>query len=515
MIRRKIAFLVGFSGLWLGGCSGGGEPEGVTDSLQLAVVAQDNAESALRGLYGAGSFVADSQTLAQVLGPLLSSSGDCVAEPLPCTPDGCPEPVPCEPEPVDVEDLQAARDDANAAIDDLVEVMREQIFTEDNLESETASSATYHLGPDVLCDQETTDPADDCVAQAERLQIRLRLTSPSAGDVDVELLLGPNRRNPLTLQLYDDRVGLLLDLGELKSTLDDLGESIEDLVELSGQLGAEIVRNAELDYSLRLNVPEDVRIGMLDDLGERIDLSLARSVPTMELRLDGNARQVIGSLDYGALRVAGPLNAFADSFEDDAVDSAVDPSVDPSVDAAVDPAPAPTYSGDIELYLAGLSGGVTLDGNQEMLRLDGLGLGDESSTLKHDGNTVMQVDVNPTQGRRFDLLVTDNPEGEPSLQFSPTIDLTLLFAFSHLADQIDDLPTYLLGDTLRLWMDGPEPTLRAEENQLRVESGALHLSSVQVPEANLDVPAGMCLVDSEVTDPAHEILSALSVATCE
>jgi hypothetical protein len=377
-------------------------PEDETVSGQaLALTAQGNVERALRGLYDAGSFVADSASLAEILSPIAAGDVSCTGN-VPLCPVGqiCPPAESdCEPEEVTVADLQEGREDAKEAIDELVDTLREKIFTDANLESEDAESATYLLGANVLCENDDSEsiptpggapppvgedaPDADCVEQAQKLQIRLRLTAPSDGDIDVELLLSASRRNPATLELHDDHVGLVVDLGEVKATLDALGEDTGELEAMSGTLALEILRYAALDYGLRFSVRTPLHVGLLHDDGQPINVNLAANVPTAELRLDGNARQVTGTYNLGSLKVVAPLDAFRDDDEDLA---AVPPS--PGVPSPA-PAPEPTdvpWTGTIEAFLAGIDGSVTLDGSADELDLVNLGFGDASSTVKHDGS---------------------------------------------------------------------------------------------------------------------------------
>ncbi|HYO94387.1 MAG TPA: hypothetical protein VER33_07735 [Polyangiaceae bacterium] len=485
---------------------------------QLALTAQENTERALRGAHGAGSFIADSAALAT----LFSSAGepDCapVAVP-PCAPGAiCPavEPPECDAEAVSVEDLQASRDDVNQAIDDAVQWLREEIFTPANLESEDGASATYLLGPDTLCppgedgiDAPGATPAPvaapdpDCVAQAERLQVRLRLSSPSDGDVDVALLLTAQKRNPATLQLHRDRVGVTVDLGELKSALDALDEELEGVASMSGKLQLQLRRNGERDYSVLFNVLDALNVALVDDDNQQITVSLAASAPAAELRMDGNARLVTGSYDYGAFSVKGPLNAFRSSFDDD---EALEPGGNTL--------PPKTYTGMIDLFLAGLEGKVVLDGNTDRLNLTGLGLGDASSTLKHDGQLLAQLDLNASAGRHFDLNVQKEDNDEATLTLSPSFDLSLLFNFAPLATQITDLPAYALNDRVRISLEGASPSLRTQADQVRVLSGTLNMTSSAVPQANVQVVAGSCLFESDGESPTHELLGIYSAGAC-
>jgi hypothetical protein len=178
-------------------------------------------------------------------------------------------------------------------------------------------------------------------------------------------------------------------------------------------------------------------------------------------------------------------------------------------------APPKVYTGTIEAFLAGFEGSVTLDGTRDQLNLSNIGLGDVSSTLEHDGTLIAQVDVNPDAGRHFDLRAAKTGDGRAQLTFSPNLDLRVLLNFASLAGQLEDLPAYALGDTIRLFLDGPEPTIEQQTDAVRVVSGTLNLTSEAVPAANLTVPAGSCLVETDGMTPAqHELLSQFAAGVC-
>lgn len=510
LLTRGLTFGV----LSLMGCSPESESGDPVATADLALTAQENVERALRGTHRAGSFLAESVSLADTLDSMGASDESC--ESPPCSVDGCP-PVECTTDPVTVEDLQEQHGELDEGITDLMETLRDEIFTAENLESEDENSATYLLGPATFCDSEVVDdsfgaaptpPADamldpECVDQINRLQPRIRLSSSSASNVDVQLLLTSEKHNPVTLELYQDHIGAIMDLGETKAALDAIGEDTGNLVSMVGKFGVELRKNADQDFSLRSSVIDAIEVVTANDLGEQIRIALGESVPMFELRFDGNARQVTGSIDYGTLAVDGPLNAFRDSFADTEYDPATGEEL-----------PGPVYTGHTELFVAGFEGSLTYDGSTDRLDVLDIGFGNESSTLKHDGTVLAQVDLNPQAGRHFDLSVQKQTEGEPIVTFSPTFDLSVLLNFAPLANQIADISPSILNDTLRIWFDGANPSVQGREEALRVVSGTLNLSSTSTPDANLSVPAGMCLVESNAEAPAHEVLGAFAVSAC-
>jgi len=509
----------------LAACGGTEDREPISAS-QLALTAQQNVENTLRGTHAAGSFIADSTTLAK----LLSASTSCESSAPPCAPGStCTTPEPVCSDSVTEADLAEAREDIADAIDDLVKTLKDDIFTTENLESEDGHSAVYRLSPEYLCknggtdvstpapapgtnplpnDSSTSELDPDCVRHATELQPRLRLTSPRNGDVDVALLLTAQRRNPATLGLRSDGVGLQIDLAEVKATLDAAHQDTGNLASMSGKLEFELKKNADLDYSFRFNVLSSLSVNTVDDLMQQLAFSLAGNKPSFEIRLDGNAKQVTGTYHFGAFGLKGPLNALYN--QDESTDSS------PVGSPAPEPVPQKMYTGIIDLLVAGLDGSVTFDGNQDRLVLHALGLGNASSTLKHDGNLLAKLDLNPNAGRHFDLTV-ERSNDQSTLSITPTFDLNLLLNFASLQNQFDDIPAYALNDNLRVFFDGSNPSVRAEKGQLRVLSGTLNLTSQSVPSANVQVAPGMCLLksDSDAPAPAHELLGQFTSAACK
>jgi hypothetical protein len=505
---------------------GGKTDDDETSGSDLAALAESNIEHALRGAHGAGSFLADSATVADSLGSLGGGSETCTYE---CTPDGLCQDV-CTTVPVTVADLQQDRDDLSDGIDDVMKTLREEIFTSENLESEGGGTATYLLHPKTLCSSTTSSvdtpgtgapaPAGtggsgtttapppepeldpDCVDEINRIQPRLRLSSPSAGNVDVEILLTSSHLNPVTIELHQDHAAIVVDLAETKATLDAAGEDTSSIAQMAGKFGLGIYKNGNLDYSLRASIIDAITLGITNDAGEAINYALGASDRMLELRLDGNQKKVTGSLDYGTMTIAGPLNAFKDSF--------APVEYDPVTGLPIE---RPNYTGAIEYFLAGIEGSATFDGATDKLSFTHLGLGDASSTLKLDGTALAQIDVNPNNGRHFDLSVEDQPDGTV-VGFSPTLDVSAMLNFAPLAAQIPDIAPDVLSNTIHLWFDGTNPSVQDHGDQLKVLSGTLNYTSSYDPSLNFSASAGQCIggsVDASTTDGVEGAV----MTTCE
>jgi hypothetical protein len=480
-------------------------------NADLARIAIDNTEHALLGAHSAGSFIADSQTFADGL----SSLGDETCETTDCfgEPTCVPETV-CTKDEVTLADLSEQRAELRDAIDEFILNLRDEVFAASNLEASSGASATYRLGPEVLCGElETPEPGTpapspmydpECVDQANRLQVRLKLTLASAGNVDMAVLLTEAKRNPVTFELHRDHLGVSSDLAELKATLDAAGEDTSNVPTLEGRVGMELRRNAELDWSLLGSVLSNVVVAIADeDTAEQVRVTVGASSPATELRLNGNARNVVGTIDYGTLAVSGPLNAFRDSFDE--------AEYDPITGLEI---PGPTYTGNVELFVAGYEGSVTFDGSTDHLTLAGLGLGDVASTLKWNDQTLAQFDLNKDKGRHFDLGYQKTNTGS-AFTFSPTFDALLSLNFAPLASQITDLSPSLMNDSIHVWFDGQNPKIEVTDDQVKVVNGTFNVTSTATPDADLHVPAGMCVVDSGVTEPTNEAIGSVTMGACQ
>jgi hypothetical protein len=491
---------------------------------QAALMVTTNTETALLGLTNAGSFLAESSALAETMNELGGSSETCTTSgAVVCSTDGvCESPITeCTTDEVTPEDLAEMRTELEDGIRELVTELTERIFSKDNVETSDDTSVTYLLGPEDLCSASESETLQsdgsvvvaegeldpECVDDVTRAAIRLRVTSPSEGNVDVTVILTEQRFEPVVIELHEERLAVTADLDQLASSIEALGEDLEGLESLEGRVQFELVKNAPLDYSARYNVLDDVKVVVIDDAGNRLQVSVGASTPTLEGRIDGNAKTVSASYGVGPVRVSGPLALFADMFEgsEETLETA-DSGATGEALVAPEPAPEPAkvYTGMIEAVLGGLDGTFTYDGVADAFSLTNLGLGDQSTTLTHDGNTLLALDVNADSGRHFDLTVHDTASGL-ELTFSPTLDVSLAFGFRHIADQIE-VPEALMNDTLRFFFDGQNPSIRGRDNGLEVTSGTLHLTSSAHPEHDVTVSAGMCLLGGE--EEAGEVTTA-------
>lgn len=530
------------------GCAndeGGNTPTGPRieiTSQSAALTAVENTEAALKGIVESGDFLAESTSLAETLNALFGTSTACDVSPAPCSaaePDCVPVGTEtCTGEDAVTEaDLQEVRDNLKSAVDELVARLRDDVFIDANLDAAATNETqvTYRLGPKLLCNldessSETVDPSGDllatppatpepdpdCVERVNKLNLRVRLTQPSDDDVDVTLIITDKDYEPITFQLYDDRLGVKLDLSQSLAVNEALGNDLESVDSLEGVVQLQLVKQAKLEYALRFSVLTDLIVSYHDDAGQDYSYSLAKSDPTIEFALNGNTKTVSATYNYGAIALLAPLKTLAQFFDDDP----------PQGLGGAVPEQPKTYTGVVELLVAGYTGTLSYTADTDKLSFKNMSYGNKAATLKHDGTLLASVDLNPDDGRSFDLVVEATPERDSaSFSIDPTIDLNVTLNFAAVANQIDNIPEGLLNDKLRLWFTGNAPSFSVSNDGLRMVSGALHLSSERTPESNIDVAEGQCLVSAssttDVNSPEGEPLEESSnlfdvaVTACE
>lgn len=553
MKLRLYSWTCSVVGLGLLACNDAQTPaENVQVShTSAALTAEANTERALRGLIDASSHLANSRTLARVLSSFGGHSTICTSTEAVSCPSGATDCAPVDSEPscvdqnddVTTEDLAEVRSDLHEALDDLMRSLREEVFIDENLESDDGKTVVYKLGPKLLCgsvdesdsppsagspvsaDTATTTTDDtaigeptgdtiggqpaydqDCLAELEKWKPRVQLVSPRAGDIDLSLLLTDERISPITFNLYQQKLGVTVDLAKVETASKRVGSHLDGVTGLAGVYSASLVQNGSLDYTLDLSVTDMIR-AILGDEPNTVSISLAPSPKALTLNVNGNTGRISGRLDLSRFALLGPLSSFMSEEDDSAPTN--------STDASSTPVASPSYHGTIEGALAGIAGNFVHEQASDSLSLTNVGFGVEPSTLKFEQTTLLSIDLNAGSGRIFDLYIDGSSDMGPSLQFSPGLDADVLLGFAALADQVQDIEQFLMNDRLKISLKGNRPSLRIEEEQLRVTSGSLELTSEPYPEYHRLVDAGMCLVDAESDNHPPCIFGELASETCQ
>lgn len=404
--------------------------------------------------------------------------------------------------------------DLEARTTALADVLSTRIFNEANVESNRDGVLVFRLRPDVTC-----APRDnDCYETLTRYDLRLQVTSDAPGDLDIAVLVGPSRFQPLVFGLHVDDLTAEVDLAELKRSLEYFTRGSVG-VNMSGKAQLGLAR-AQDGFTASVSILEAIAIR--DVRGDDFHLEMAPAFPALSLQIDPANHEVRLVAGLGRMELRAPLSAFDDEcggygrVDDDAPwgdDDGEDGGEDGGEDDGWDDC-GESSQGTLGIRAAGFTGTLSLASRNgvDEIRVVGLGLGPEAAVVEFDGSQVLRVDLNEDMNRKVDVVARAEPSGV-SLQFAPGLDLKLALNFIHLS-RIFDVPSWMMDDTLRIRLDGAaSPTIRLffreafssdddwahieEEDavaSLQVLAGRLLLESAQA--GSLEVGEGMCLFDA-------------------
>lgn len=376
--------------------------------------------------------------------------------------------------------------------EELAAALGEAIFNESNHEG----GGVYRIPPELLCgeDLETGAVDPECIDTMTAVALKIRVAERDGG-LDFTLLVGPDRDEPLAVELRSDRASFVVDLAEAKQAALAVGEAVGEPVELpeimEGVVAASLTVLGEAHVELDLATRSAVQIAGDFD-GDAVAFTTAARQPIIAFEVDAVARQIGLSLDLGATTLTAPWSLIDDTS---------------------------LASGVFALDWKGMSARATIAEGDTGIELEDIGFGDGTSTIKLDDQTLFALDLNAALGRRFAVSIQPTEGGLPTFALSPGFDLSLAFNLAPLAAAGDFVESYLLGETYRVALLGDAPEIQPIEADasfaggLAVLGGELSIGSSAVA-APVVAGVGECLVGDPVTDGEHPILGAFAVAAC-
>ena len=188
--------------------------------------------------------------------------------------------------------------------------------------------------------------------------MRLVVTSPADGDVDVELLVGDARANPVDFRLHRSELGVTVDLAGVKAAVLELTAAtdaeVPELPEVfAGVIDLSLRRDGPQDFTVALSVLSAVEIAGSDP---EYSIGIAVADPALQVRLDGASRTATVDFDVAAVDVVAPLDALWMRGEE--LCAPTEPGAEPM--PCGDPLPA--LLGTLAVHLGGASGELVYDG---------------------------------------------------------------------------------------------------------------------------------------------------------
>jgi hypothetical protein len=389
--------------------------------------------------------------------------------------------------------LVAAAEEGEEAEVDIgaeLQALAELIFTEENHEGD----GIYRLRGATFCEIDGEIDAE-CAASIDDLELRVRAT-PAGDGMDIGFRFGPEQDEPFVLELRSDRLSAVFNLADLKDAAVFLGggEAEAELPKvMEGVIAFTLLVPSETEVEIQVGVRQAIRFETdSSGTGPAMKLETAASDPAYSVKMTETALTM--AVNVGRTRVTGPWAEIqGDGLE----------------------------LGDLDIDWQGLTYEVVLAAGSESLSVHDIGLGDGTSTMKLDGETLLSVDLNKDSGRRFDIELTLDAAGKPVLTMDPGIDLQVSYDLRSLSEGGVAIDAPLLNSTYSFAVRGETPALQPVEADfltgfpggVRVVSGEIAISAEGAAEV-LVVPAGKCLVETLPAPDAHPLMGALAAVDC-
>ncbi len=385
-----------------------------------------------------------------------------------------------------------------AVLLELADFLEQRLFSDEQLEASDRSSATFLLRGTSLCDamQPCTadaggtcpEPNASCIQSADAAQIRVRATLVGAHGLDVALLVGPHRYQPVVLELRRTSVAVELDMENAKLALDHLqaaaGGADAQIGLARGKLRFDFTSAGPDDIGFVGSIPEAIQFQMQVPQGP-IALSIDARAPAVTLRAHGVRKTLSIAVDNGPIDLSVPYGFLTDG----------------------------KGNGTLALHLSGQTWRTEAVENQKTLTLADVSWQD-ASTLEKDGVPIFSLDVNPNSGRKFDLSLTpaQAPGGilfrvQPELHVSAECNLQVI------APEFPDIPAAFRGTKYEIALRGPgeasvlpiTDSASASQGSLKVVTGELSLHATGGNA--LVTRAGQCLkvVETSAEEFAFEL----------
>ncbi|HYO67625.1 MAG TPA: hypothetical protein VEU33_16235, partial [Archangium sp.] len=380
-----------------------------------------------------------------------------------------PLPVPGAPD--------EATSQAQAAL--VEKYLRERIFIEANVEETQGSSTTFRITGEDLCSDGSTPAAPACVAEVDRYELRIRATNKGNNALELELLFGPDRSEPLSLSFTDVRVGMIVDLGGVKGTVNHLSPETKLPRVMVGRVELALTSKGPQDVEFQTSILDALSVEW-DTAAGAYAFSSAKASPLTEMKVwrkDGANRARV-ALNLGTTEIRTPYSGTK----------------------------AELAGKQYVASLSGLSYAMEAQEGSEALTVAHLGLGKAQSYLAIGDHKLATVDLNALSGRHFDLHVAKGTDGRAVLSVRPEFDLSVftdmapVYEYEEGEEPIDDFrknfQVRLSGGDSPSVRPVPANTSTGFPGGLQVVSGEL---SVTVNDSRVSVPATRCLVKQSTT----------------
>jgi|GEM_PF-7056590 len=422
-------------------------------------------------------------------------------------------------------------------------LLEEHIFiTENSTSNQDYTELIYHLDPEDFCISHDIDENESEADRAERIEnskncmsmlvknpVSISLTSLQKFDIEAKIHIGEDNVEALRVQVFDDRLSVYTELSHLRSLI-EMFVSPEDFAlpsTFDGAVYGELRKDSDLVYTAQFSVLEAINIRS-DNEQENYVVNIPKMLNPAMITIDGNQHSLQGELQLEELQVALPWQHIVDMFYDDEVQSEticeVNPETGESIcwDQWVEPPSPPAVEESFGIEIPEITGAISYTSKTDIFTFQNIGLGPASTMMYVERDPIIQVDLNPDQNRALDFHIFSPESNILKVQFASMIDTHFDFNWHHVSNDIKELPSFLMNETLGLTFFGDnKPALvfdinNEEETEKYIESGTLHLWSSNMEETVV-VNTGECITsveDTESDTETHELFGDLVGKLC-
>jgi hypothetical protein len=273
----------------------------------------------------------------------------------------------------------------------------DRVFAEANIVDKTGGALTFQVRGVDLCTEDNGALNAACAESVDRAKLLVKAT----GDLDLTLLVGEAKAEAFTIEIRAGvSLAVVIDLEKSITAMTALqqaqsGMSVTYDFKAKGKVEWRLVKNGKDDFTLSASVLSPVSYEMTGSDGVTRSATIGTKSPLASVRLEGPAKRATLQYGYGEVRYAGLLR---DLFTSETESSR-----------------------PLDVFLSGAGFSLIFE-EGKTARLEGVGFGNATSTIKSGTDVLLSFDFNKDQGRTVSATWEPTAAGF-KLNFTPGLQL--------------------------------------------------------------------------------------------
>lgn len=275
------------------------------------------------------------------------------------------------------------------------------IFAESNIVDRSGGALTFQVRGVDVCTSDTGALDASCADSVDKLHLHVR----ASGDLDLALLVGTEKAELFTLEVRKGvSLAVVVDLARSMAAIASFqaaqGSTFASSYDAQGKVEWRLTRHGAGDFTMSTAVLAPVTYSMTVD-GVLRTATIGVKNPLASLHLEGPAKRATVQFGYGEVKYTGLLR---DLFTSET-----------------------TSSRPLEAFLSGAGFSLVFE-EGKTARIENLGLGGATSTLKSGSDTLLSIDFNKDHGRAVGATWAPTAAGF-ALTFTPGLQLDAHLGF--------------------------------------------------------------------------------------